>query len=287
MAPWHHHGHPLRMLGVPQLPCGPLATPTIWQRPTPCHGLLIVAYRQDVYRTGGTSSALINLPSTEAGYLQPATTPCVPGIADRVQSQIDTLLLHEMDRAAELQMAAGCGVVHRRTRPCRRPRQACLSVCSSIPGRDLFVAGRYYVKCALFLCCGGQYQPTCGMQATTWGGGWGTPKGHPPCARTLLARRLLCTASRSSVKRHLSLFAATPTDSTAPGRAMAVHEHEPAVGCWEMFPTAVGPARMIPQTDLLGKTTLKARLSWPHLRLPFTRRNVVEEKKETCPRRHL
>lgn len=95
------------------------------------------------------------------------------------------------------------------------------------------------------------------------------------------------TASRSSVERHLSLFAATPTDSTAPGRAMAVHEHEPAVGCWEMFPTAVGPARMIPQTDLLGKTTLKARLSWPHLQLPFTRRNVVEEKKETCPRRHL
>lgn len=110
MAPWHHHGHPLRMLGVPQLPCGPLATPTIWQRPTPCHGLLIVAYRQDVYRTGGTSSALINLPSRQSGYLQPATTPCVCGIPDRVQSQIDTQLLHEMDRAAELQMAAGCGV---------------------------------------------------------------------------------------------------------------------------------------------------------------------------------
>lgn len=37
------------------------------------------------------------------------------------------------------------------------------------------------------------------------------------------------------------------TDSIAPGHAMALREHEPAVG--RRFPTAIG---MIPQTDLLG-----------------------------------
>lgn len=60
MAPsWH----PLHMLlGLPQLPWGPLATLIIWQRSTPCPGALIAADRIPYIRT---SSALILLLSTE------------------------------------------------------------------------------------------------------------------------------------------------------------------------------------------------------------------------------
>lgn len=61
MAPsWH----PLHMLGLPQLPWGPLATLIIWQRSTPRPGALMAADRIPYSRT---SSALILLLSTEPG----------------------------------------------------------------------------------------------------------------------------------------------------------------------------------------------------------------------------
>lgn len=110
----HHHGHPPRMLGLPQLPCGPLATLTIWQRSTPCSGALIAACRIPYSRT---SSALVAFLSTEEYDHQQHM---------RLRTITGTMLLREIVHAAKPQRSAVCGVVYDRTRGRADGQKTCL-----------------------------------------------------------------------------------------------------------------------------------------------------------------
>lgn len=207
------------MLGLPQLPCGPLVTLTIWQRSTACPGALIAAYRILEVPYSRTSSALIPLPSTEASIPAQADTAC--GLSDDVQSQAHRL--RKIVRAAEPQNAAGWLLAVRpETARGRARRTTSLSVVQSPGGLCS------YCRCALFLCCGGQCQSTLQYVRTCsrpqrGSGGWRIPEviRH---ARSLLTAPALPSGPMSNVTSPCSQQL---TDSIALGHATAVREHAP------------------------------------------------------------